>query len=73
MNPKKKRTAKKAAKKVDPWIRLAQLITKYADAAIDDSWKGGGDPDSIPVIEAQLQLAAAELTAHIALMKRTFE
>jgi len=57
-------------KKPDKWARLGALIQAYADAQEADSWKGGGDPSEVPVIEARLQLARAELNAHIGFLRR---
>lgn len=66
-------TAKKKAKSPNKWEQLSTLIQEYADAQEADSWKGGGDPDAIPVVEAQLQLARARLNAHIWTMQRELE
>ena len=34
--------------------RLRDAINEHRNAAIEDSWKGGGDPEDIPLIEADL-------------------
>lgn len=52
------------------WERLVSLIQDYADAQEADSWKGGGDPASIPSIEARLVLARAELNEYIEVLQR---
>ena len=44
---------------------LHNLIHEYTDHAIAESWKGGGDPADIPVLEAQLELARTKLERHI--------
>lgn len=45
--------------------RLARLIERYAEAAIADSWKGGGYPAVYGVIQAELKLARAKLHARL--------
>lgn len=60
-------------KQKDKWRELARLIQAYADAQEADSWKGGGDPADTLVIEAQLQLARVQLTAHVEKMRRELE
>lgn len=67
-----------AHKTVDPgerndWESLEELIQGLADAQEADSWKGGGDPDEIPVIEMQLNLAKLKLRTHIDKMRRYYE
>lgn len=52
------------------WDQLEQLIIQYRDAAIAESWKGGGDPADIKVTELNLQLSELKLSAHIEKMKR---
>jgi len=52
------------------WHTLRELIAEYKEAAIGESWKGGGDPLDIPVLEAQLTLAEMKLHCHIEQMKR---
>ena len=36
---------------------LRKSITLLVKAAIADSWKGGGDPSDIPLIETELECA----------------
>ncbi len=36
---------------------LKKAITALCKAAIADSWKGGGDPSDIPLIETDLECA----------------
>lgn len=57
----------------DRWATLEELITAFADAQESDSWKGGGDPEYIPVIEAELELAKLKLRTHIDYMRRYYE
>ena len=59
--------------RVDPWDILMTRIVRYRDAAVDESWKGGGDPADVGIMEARLALAWSELTAHIEKMKRDWE
>lgn len=68
---KKKRVLKtKAPVKADPWKVLFSLISDYVEAAIADSWKGGGDPADFEIHELQLKLARITLTNHIVRMKQ---
>lgn len=39
------------------WSHLRALITRYGEACRADAMKGGGDPESIPEIEKELELA----------------
>lgn len=55
------------------WETLEELCQQLADAQEADSWKGGGDPDAIPVIEAELELAKLKLRTHIDSMRRYYE
>lgn len=64
--------AKRTKKKPDLWAELQQFIANYVDAAIADSWKGGGDPADCEVIEARFKLAHLELQAHIEKMHREY-
>lgn len=43
--------------------RLKNAIGEVVVAAIADSWKGGGDPADIPLIEKDLQNAMMTLQA----------
>lgn len=65
--------AKSRKKKADMWEQLMEYIRQYRDAAINESWKGGGDPADIPVIDKQLELQEALLENHIEKMRREFE
>jgi hypothetical protein len=64
-------TKKKAPR--DQWAVLTELIQDYVDASIAESWKGGGDPVDIPVLEVQLQLALVKLNSHIETMIRGYQ
>lgn len=57
-------------RKPDKWVSLMRFIQNYADAQEANSWKGGGDPADVPVIEAQLQLAKAQLEQFIEILRR---
>lgn len=35
--------------------KLRRLINNYAVSMVNDSWKGGGNPEEIPLIEAEFQ------------------
>jgi hypothetical protein len=48
-------------KKHTEWDELYTLVRGYADASRADEVKGGGDSTDIDVIEAQLDLAHAQL------------
>ena len=50
-------------------INLRRAIKRYVDAEVADSWKGGGDPDSYPEIEAELERARALLDKHLIAME----
>lgn len=52
------------------WNVLRSLIVDFAGWAREDEMKGGGDPLSIPEIEAQYALARTKLEVHIAKMER---
>jgi len=57
----------------DAFETLEQLISAYAEATMQDSWKGGGDPADIPLLEKELELAQLRLTTHIEKMKQELE
>lgn len=44
---------------------LLDLVSTLVAAEVAHSWKGGGDPCDIPVIEAELALARAKLDAFV--------
>lgn len=64
---------KHKAAELSLWDTLTALIAQYRDAAIDESWKGGGDPADVEIMEARLILAQAELSGHIQQMRRELE
>jgi hypothetical protein len=64
---------KKLARQPDQWAQLRALIQAYADAQEADSWKGGGDPEEMPLREKELELAQLKLNTHIAQMVRYYE
>lgn len=64
------RKSKKKAPTVSRYDVLRSLIYQYAEAHEADSWKGGGDPADVPVIEANLALAYARMNRHIEDMER---
>lgn len=66
--PRKKTPAKTKTK--SSWTVLATLIAEYGEACRDDEAKYGGDPLSIPEIEAQLTLARAKIEVHLAHMQQ---
>jgi hypothetical protein len=45
--------------------QLMELVGAHAQAQVADSWKGGGDPVDIPVIELEAKLAEAELVRFV--------
>ena len=45
--------------------KLNRLIKEYTRYAIADSWKGGGHPEEIPDIEADLKKSKEKLDACI--------
>jgi hypothetical protein len=63
----------KRKKKLDPWEQLGALIRDYGEWCRSDEMKGGGDPEYMPVVEAELALARARLNAHINEMRRMQE
>lgn len=77
LHPKERKELELAAKhkRVDDarWDTLEELCQALADAQQADSWKGGGDPDAIPIIEAELELAKMKLRVHIDGMRRYYE
>jgi hypothetical protein len=65
-----KRTLRKAlTKKPDVWTLLYRLIHEYSEAAIVESWKGGGDPSEYEIKDMRLKIARMELTNHIERIK----
>lgn len=52
------------------WEVLTALIQDYADAAVAESWKGGGDPADCEVLELQLELARKKVLAQLEKMQR---
>ena len=41
--------------------KLVRRINKLIKAEIEDSWKGGGDPADIPIIEVEVKFARERL------------
>jgi hypothetical protein len=66
------KTSRSQQLKKNRWRQLRYLIDAYSDAAIHDSWKGGGDPSDIEVIELRLKLADAELGAYLTKLEREY-
>ena len=60
----------KTPSKPDPWGLLNHLINVYVEAAIEDSWKGGGNTEDYDVKELREKLARMKLTSHIEKMQR---
>lgn len=61
---------KELAKK---WIaQLTEEIDAYAQARVNDSWKGAGDPLDVSVIEAELAMAHARLQRTLAVVLKEF-
>ena len=52
-------------KPLDGSAKLHKLIKEYTKCAIADSWKGGGHPEEIPDIEADLKKSKEKLDAYI--------
>lgn len=44
---------------------LRRLIGAFVRESLSDSWKSGGDPDDVPVIEAELAASKARLERFI--------
>lgn len=44
---------------------LNKLVRDLVQAEVADSWKGGGDPGDIEVIEAELALAKARFSSYV--------
>lgn len=55
------------------WAALREAIYYYADCRVAESWKGGGDPASIPAVDAELALALAKLNEQIVVVRREYE
>ncbi len=55
------------------WKELREAIYYYADCRVAESWKGGGDPASVPAIDAELALATAKLNEQIVVLRREYE
>lgn len=54
------------------WQLLRGQIGIYVEAAIADSWKGGGDPADFDIKELRCKLELATLEAIIAKMERQY-
>lgn len=61
------------SKRCTDWDRLFTLINEYTEAAIGESWKGGGDPAEFEIHELRLKLAQSTLNYHIEMMKAKHE
>lgn len=44
---------------------LRRKIERVVAAAVEDSWKGSGDPDNVPEIERELRVAQQNLENYI--------
>ena len=44
---------------------LDRRVQRLVVAEVDDTWKGGGDPDAIPDIERELKLARADFYRYL--------
>lgn len=58
-------------KTVKSWLRGA--IKRLVDVEVADSWKGGGDPEDWPAIEAELKVAKHELKSVLAYVDDTVD
>lgn len=56
--------------KLTVWDQLRARISDYTEAAIEDSWKGDGDPADFDLKELRCKLALMELNSHISKMER---
>lgn len=63
----------RAGKPESDWAKMVRLIAEYAEAYCADSWKGGGDPEAIPLIEQELELSRMRLNHHISVMQRKMQ
>jgi hypothetical protein len=45
--------------------QLMEMVGKHVQAQVADSWKGGGDPVDVPIIELEAKLAEAELVRFV--------
>lgn len=75
--PAMKRPAKKtwkaaAAPPPDDFEVLRELIAEYAEAYLEESWKGGGDPARFEEIETRWELQTKKLNDHIDKMEREY-
>ncbi len=62
----------KVKKLLNPWIELTNRIARYTQAAIDESWKGGCDPNEVETLEMRFKLAKVELEACINRLRTLF-
>lgn len=70
---KKKAPAAPAVPKSVSFELLLDLIKEHVEVSIAESWKGGGDPDDMPVLEKELELSGLRLATHIERMRRYYE
>lgn len=52
-------------RKATKWVSLETLIKRYAQACVDESWMGSGDPDDYAKIERRLEQAREKLYERI--------
>lgn len=52
------------------WAKLRIRIRDFTSAAIAESWKGGGDPADMPIIDKELELATLKLNLQLDKMER---
>mgnify|MGYP001256503530 CR=1 FL=1 len=64
---------RKTQKKSSVWVELLRRIESYKDAAVAESWKGGGDPADVEVLELNLKLTEAQVRQHLEVMRREYE
>jgi hypothetical protein len=46
--------------------QLMEFVGEHVRAQVAESWKGGGDPVDVPIIELEAKLAEAELLRFVA-------
>ena len=70
---KKERKPTRRDAEVVMFTELKSLISDFAAVSVAESWKGGGDPADVSVLEARLTLATLRLEAHIQKMERFYD
>ena len=48
-------------KKSNDWVKLRKCIKQYAEAAIANSWSGGGDPAGVAELKLHARASLYEL------------